>query len=121
MTVVKRTFYGRVRSTAYSLWLGPDYIENEDENDHLGGLCVLRLAIRKGTTIKPLIESRAVYTILDPDNPRDAILRAIYWDSQTVVHSNAPDTPFKIAAKFVQIPLMLLQRWISSLENLQTT
>ena len=127
MTGVKKTFYGRVRRTAYDLWRGPDYVENvekEDEDNPLGGFCVLRLAIRKGETARPLIESRAVYAILRLDDPQDAILRAIYWDNKEIMHtthSTPYDTPFKIAAKFVQIPLTLVQQWISSLENLQTS
>lgn len=122
MSVVKTTFYGHVRGTAYDLWRGPDYISSQNENSPLGGFCVLRLAIRKGISAKPMIESRAVYTILRPDEPQDAILRAVYWDSKTVApSSNRYDyRPFKIPAKFVQIPLMLLQQWISSLEGLQT-
>jgi hypothetical protein len=123
MKSAKKTFYGYVRRTAYDLWRGPDYISDPDENSLLSGSCVLRLAIRKGETAKPMIEARAVYTILHPDGPQDAILRAVYWDSKTVAHSSNryDSTPFKIPAKFVQIPLTLLQPWISSLENLQTS
>ena len=58
------------------------------------------------------------------DDPHDAILRAIYWDSKGIMgttHRTPYDTPFKIAAKFVHIPLALVQQWISSLEHLQTS
>lgn len=127
MSVVKPTFYGHVRRTAYNLWRGPVYVENieKDGEDHpLGGVCVLRLALRKGETAKPMIESRAVYAILRPDEPQDAILRAMYWDNTAIMHTThrTPiDTPFKIAAKFVSVPLALLQQWIASSERLQTT
>ena len=124
MKSVKPSFYGRVRRTAYDLWRGPDYISDPDEESPLHGFCVLRLAIRKGETAKPLIESRAVYTILYRDDPQDAILRAVYWDNKDIIgttHSTPYDTPFKIPAKFVQIPLTLVQQWISSLEHLQTS
>jgi hypothetical protein len=130
MPVVKRTFYGYVRSTAYDLWIGPDYVENvenvekEDEDKPLGGYCVLRLDIRKGETAKPMIESRAAYALFIPDEPQDALLRAVYWDDKAIgatTHSTPLDTPFKIAAKFVHLPLTLLNGWIVSLQNLQTT
>jgi hypothetical protein len=122
MPIVERSYYGNVRRTAYDLWLGPNYIQDTNDDDTLfGGLCVLRLAIRKGTTMKPEIEARAVYATLRPDYPQDVILRAMYWDSKTVVRSTPPGTPFKIAARFVRIPLKLLLQWIASLENIPTT
>ena len=127
MPVVKRTFYGYVRSTAFDLWRGPFYAENsemEDEANFLGGTRVLRLTIRKGETAKPMLESRAIYAHLNPNEPQDAILRAIYWDNTAIrhtTHSTPIDTPFKIAAKFVRLPLALLHQWIDLLENISTT
>ena len=127
MSVIKETFYGHVRRTAFTLWKGPDYVENveeEEEDNPLGGDCILRLALRKGETAKPMIEARAVYASLRPDDSHDALLRAIYWDNKAIAHtthSTPLDTPFKIAARFVQIPLALLYQWIHLLENLQAS
>jgi hypothetical protein len=122
MPVVKSSYYGNVHRTAHDLWLGPDYIQDTNDDDiFLGGLCVLRLAIRKGSSIRPELEARAVYATIRPDYLQDVVLRAMYWDNKTVVRSNAPDTPFKIAAKFVQMPLVPLQQWIAALENIPTT
>ncbi len=127
MLVVQGTFYGHVRRTAFNLWRGPDYVEKrekEDEDDFLGGVRVLRLAIRRGETAKPMIESRSVYAILRPDDPRDVLLRAIYWDNTEIrhtTHDTPIDTPFKMAAKFVRFPLASLYQWIRLLENLSTS
>ncbi len=127
MPIVKETFYGHVRRTAFNLWRGPDYVENsemEDVTDFLGGVLVLRLAIRKGETAKPMIESRSVYAYLNPNEPQDAVLRSMYWDNTAIrhtTHNTSLDTPFAIAAKFVRLPLTSLQQWIHSLENIATT
>jgi len=127
MPVVKGTFYGYVRRTAYDLWDGPDYVEKrrkDEEDDFWGGGRVLRLAIRKGETAKPMIESRIVYAILRPDEPQDVILRGMYWDNTAIrhtTHSTPLDTPFTISAKFVRLPLAPLLQWIHSLENIPTT
>jgi hypothetical protein len=127
MPVVKETFYGHVRRTAFNLWRGPDYVENsemEDVANFLGGVRVLRLAIRKGETAKPLIEARSVYANLNPNEPQDAVLRSMYWDNTAIrhtTHSTPLDTPFTISAKFVRLPLASLLQWIHSLENIPTT
>jgi len=127
MSVVKRMFYGHVRRTAYNLWEGPDYVESvkkDDEDDFWGGGRVLRLAIRKGEAAKPMIESRAVYAYLNPDESQNTLLRGMYWDNTALsfrTRSTPIDTPFTIAVKFVRLPLALLQQWIHSLKNIPTT
>jgi len=122
MKSVKSTFYGHVRRTAYELWRGPDYVLTPDEDNPVGGLCILRLALRKGTSMKPLIESRAVYTSLTDDTQHGAILRAVYWDSQTVKRDSPPETtPIRIPAKFVQVPVERVRQWISAFDNLPTS
>ncbi len=126
MSVIKKSFYGHVHSTAFDLWNGPDYVEKRkkgNEDDFLGGGRVLRLAIRKGEAAMPLIESRAVYAYLNPDESQDILLRGMYWDNTAISYRTRDtplDTPFKIAVKFVRLPLALLQQWLHSLENLST-
>jgi hypothetical protein len=121
MTDVKSSFYGRVRRTAYDLWRGPRYMHKQDENDPVGGHCVLRLAIQKGTTMEPMIEARAVYTAFGTEM-EDAVLRAFYWDGHTFVH-NIPseETHVKIPVKFVQISGEQLQHWLRSFAGLSTS
>ncbi len=127
MSVIKKSFYGHVHSTAFDLWDGPDYVEKRkkgNEDDFLGGGRVLRLAIRKGEAAMPMIESRAVYAYLNPDESQDTLLRGMYWDNTAISYrtrDTSIDTPFTIAVKFVRLPLALLQQWIHSLENIPTT
>jgi hypothetical protein len=122
----KGTFSGRVRRIAYELWHGPEYILYKDEQNVLSGFCVLHLAMRKGETAKPTIESRAVYAILNSGEPTDAILRAVYWDRKTLIDYKEPyDAPFAIPATFLRLPLTTLQEWIDELDGvsavIQTT
>ena len=52
-------------------------MQKQDENDPVGGRCVLRLAIRKGTTMKPMIgSSSAVSTTLGTEM-EDAVATSI--------------------------------------------
>lgn len=121
MSSVKRNFYNRVRRTAYELWRGSNYVLTSDENDPVGGLCILRLALRKGTSMKPLIESRAVYASLTDETQGDAILRAIYWDSQSVKRDSPPNTPVKVSAKFVKVSSTQVVQWIRMFDDLSTS
>ncbi|MGH2480984.1 MAG: hypothetical protein ACRDHW_15120, partial [Ktedonobacteraceae bacterium] len=80
------------------------------------------LTLRKGTSMKPVTESRAVYASLVDDTQPDGVLRSIYWDSQTVKRdSPVESTPVKIAAKMVKIPLSRVRQWMSVFEGIQTS
>lgn len=119
---VRKSFYGRVRETAYELWRGPAFVRINQEDDLTGGARVLYLALRKGTSMRPRIESRAVYASLADDTQPDGLLRSIYWDSQTVQRdSPVESTPIKIAAKFVKVPLSTIRPWMSVFEKIQTS
>jgi hypothetical protein len=90
-----------------------------EEDDLSGGSHVLHLAFREGDSISPLIESRAAYVSLVDQTQPDALLRAIYWDSQTVKRDSPPETtPVAIAAKFVRVPFERIQQWLSVFDNL---
>lgn len=87
-----------------------------------GGTHALHLALRKGTSMQPVIESRAVYASLTDETQPDGLLRSIYWDSQTVKRdSPVESTPVKISAKIVKIPLSRVRQWISVFEKIQTS
>jgi len=119
MTGGKKTPYGRTRRLAYDLWRGPEYITKPDENEPFGGPCILRLALRTGTSAKPQIEARAVYGSF---TEQDAILRAVYWDGQTAVkNSEREEQQIKIPASFVRVPVASMRQWISIFDNLQTS
>ncbi len=121
MTGVQPPLHTRVRRTAYDLWRGPSYLQKKDDNDPVGGNCVLRLAIRKGISIKPLIEARAVYTILG-DEMEDAVIRAVYWDSHTFIRNQPPEkTVTRIPVKFVRISGERLQGWLEAFAGLHTS
>jgi hypothetical protein len=110
----------RVRRTAYDLWRGPNYVQKQDDNNPIGGYCVLRLALRKGISIKPLIEARAVYAILGDEN-EDAVIRAVYWDSHTFIRNLPPEkTVTRIPVKFVQIPADQLRNWLEAFAGIHT-
>ena len=113
---------GRVRRTAYELWRGPAFIRMKNKDDMTGGAQALHLTLRKGTSMKPVTESRAVYASLVDDTQPDGVLRSIYWDSQTVKRdSPVESTPVKIAAKMVKIPLSRVRQWMSVFEGIQTS
>ncbi|SRR5579875_190394 len=121
-TGIKRTRYGQVRRTAYALWRGPDFVQQQTQTDASGGNRVLSLAIRKGSSMKPLLESRAVYGSLVSDTLSDAILRAVSWDSQTVRHSSSTEAiPGTVRARFVRIPAWQVQQWVRKFDGLHTT
>ncbi|HEU5378292.1 MAG TPA: hypothetical protein VFV38_22950 [Ktedonobacteraceae bacterium] len=72
--------------------------------------------------MEPQIEARAAYASLVDETQPDAILRAVYWNSQTVIPSSPPETtPMKIPARFVQVPNIQTQQWIRRFEGLQTS
>lgn len=125
MAPIKRSFYGRVRSTAYELWRGSDRLANREDDNFCGGYRILRLALRQGTSSDPQIEARAAYAYLASETPPDAILRAMFWDSKTVVRKSRDDppadTPFTIPAKFVQIPITQVRQWVQKFDGLQTS
>lgn len=129
MTQMKGSYYGRVRRTAFALWRGPDYVQNGgDEMTVISGHCLFRLALRKESAETPQtqIEARAVYGNLLADEAQShAILRAVYWDSQTVIRNNRHDPPetasFKIPARFVRIPITQARQWVKSFDGLQTS
>lgn len=125
MTRVKSSFYGQVRKTAYALWAGPDYVYDQGDTDPLGGDCLLRLAMQQRNSMNPQIEARAAYAYYSSfvgETQFDAVLRAVYWDSQTVVRSSPPETtPIKIPVRFVQMPIAPVRQWISTFDGLQTS
>lgn len=125
MAPVKRSFYGQVRTTAYNLWHGSDYLIKQDESNYCGGHCILRLALRQRDSTHPLLEARAVYAYLAHETQPDAILRAMSWDSKTVVSKSRDDppadTPFTIPAKFVQVPITQVRQWVQTFAGLQTS
>lgn len=125
MTSIKGSFYGRVRRTAYELWRGPDYLQKLDDETFGGGPCLLRLALRRRTSMDPQIEARAIYATLADEVQVNAVLRAVYWDSKSVVHvdrHNPPeDAPFQIPAKFVRVPIIQVHQWIKRFDGLQTS
>src|SRR5579875_1549600 len=86
MAGIKGTRYGQARRAAYALWRGPDFAQQQSQTEALGGNRVLSLAIRKGSSLAPLLESRSVYGSLVSDRSSDAILRAVSWNSQTARH-----------------------------------
>jgi len=93
-----------------------------NEDDMAGGARVLHLALRKGTSMKPVVESRAVYASLVDETQPDGLLRAIYWDSQTVKRDSSPETtPIKIPAKFVRVPVERVRQWIGAFDTLSTS
>lgn len=118
---VRKSFYGRVRETAYELWRGPAFVRMKNEDDMAGGMHVLHLALRKGTSMKPVLESRAIYASLADETQPDGLLRSIYWNSQTVKRDSPMETPVKIAAKMVRIPLSKVRQWVSVFEKVQTS
>ncbi len=121
MTDVQPPLHTRVRRTAYDLWRGPNFLQTRDENDLIGGNRILRLAIRKGISIKPLIEARAVYAILE-DEMAEAVIRAVYWDSHTFIRNLLPEeTVTRIPVKFVRIPREKLQCWLEAFAGLHTS
>ncbi len=116
------SYYGQVRRTAYALWRGPHYLRNRNDTNFLGGSCVLRLAMRQRTSTEPQIEARAVYASLKDEAQSDAVLRAVYWDSRTVIHNSSPEaTPIKIPARFVQTSIIQAKQWIKMFDGFQTT
>lgn len=128
MAPTKISFYGQVRSTAYNLWRGSDWLANRDDSNFCGGHRILRLAMRQGTSSDPQIETRAVYAYVADETQPDAIVRAVFWDSKTVVRRGHRDpndppanTPFTIPAKFVQIPITHVRRWVQRFDGLQTS
>lgn len=124
MTRIKSSFYGQVRRTAYALWTGSDYLHNQSNSNPLGGDCLLRLAIQKRNSVNPQIEARAVYAYYDSfvgETESDAVLRAVYWDSQTVVRTSSLEvTPIQIPARFVQVPIIQVRQWIGTFDGIQT-
>ena len=77
--------------------------------------------MRKGISIKPLIEARAVYTILG-DEKDDAVIRAVYWDSHTFIRNLPPEeTVTRIPVKFVRISDEQLQHWLEAFAGIQTS
>lgn len=121
MKYVPHTLYGLTRRTAYELWRGPVSVQRQDETDLSGGLCVLHLALRQGTSGQPLIESRSVYASLAHEPPDDALLRAVYWNSHTAPRrGQVEDAQIKIPAKFVLLPISYVHQWIGMLERLPT-
>ena len=125
MAPIKGSFSGRVRRTAYDLWRGPNYLRNQGRVNFWGGYCVLRLALRQRTSGDPQIEARAVYASFADETQPDAILRAMSWDSKTVVQKSRDDppenTPFTIPAKFVQVPIAQVRQWVKTFDGLQTS
>jgi hypothetical protein len=119
--IMTEPLHTRVRRTAFNLWEGPNSLYTRDENDLIGGNCVLRLAIRKEISIKPIIEARAVYAILE-DGADDVVIRAVYWDSHTFIR-NLPlvETVTKLPVKFVRIPHEQLQHWVEAFAGLHTS
>lgn len=117
------SFYGTVRKAAYALWHGPDYLNDRDDPTLYGGHCTLRLAMRQGTTTHPHLEVRAVYAHLEREGQPDAILRAMSWDSKSVVRKSRddppPDAPFTIPVKFVRVPLAQVWQWVRAFDGLQ--
>jgi hypothetical protein len=78
--------------------------------------------------MNPQIEARAVYAYYDSfvgEAQSDAVLRAVYWDSKTVVSKSRDDppadTPFTIPAKFVQVPITQVRQWVQAFDSLQTS
>jgi hypothetical protein len=93
-----------------------------DDEHFCGGHCVLRLAMRQRTSSDPYLEARAVYAYLDREEQPDAILRAMSWDSKSVVRKSRddppPDAPFTIPAKFVRVPIAQVRQWIKVFDGL---
>jgi hypothetical protein len=78
--------------------------------------------MRQDTERQIRIESRAVYAYLTHEEQHNAILRAVYWDSQTIIGKSREDTsPIKIPARFVQIPVSLIQQWLHTFDTVQTS
>lgn len=120
MTDVQPPLHTRVRMTAFDLWRGPNFLQTRDENDLLGGNRVLRLAMRKGLSIKPEIEARAVYAILEEEID-DVVIRAVYWDSHTLIRNRPPEeTVTKIPVKFARISRKQLQHWLEAFAGIHT-
>lgn len=119
------SFYGTVRRTAYNLWRGSHYLTYRDSEHFCGGHCVLRLAMRQRTSSDPQLEARAVYAYLASEEQTDAVLRAMSWDSKSVVRKSRddppPDAPFTIPAKFVRISIAQVQQWINVFDGLPTS
>ncbi|HEU5381739.1 MAG TPA: hypothetical protein VFV38_40480, partial [Ktedonobacteraceae bacterium] len=125
MAPIRRSFYGQVRKTAYDLWDGPYYLEHQDDSDFLkGGFCLLRLALRLRTSGDPHLEARSAYGYLAREGYSDAVLRAMSWDSKSVVRKSRddppPDAPFTIPAKFVRVSIAQVRQWINVFDGLQT-
>jgi hypothetical protein len=122
MAGIKGTRYGQARRAAYALWRGPDFAQQQSQTEALGGNRVLSLAIRKGSSLAPLLESRSVYGSLVSDRSSDAILRAVSWNSQTARHPSPTEAISEIVpARFVRIPAMQVQQWLRKFDGLHTT
>ena len=110
MTTAKLSYHGRARRTATMLLEDPSYMRNRDDEHPWSGLCILRLARQQDTAMQTIIEARAVYAYLAHEDQQNAILRVVSWDCQLLVGKSREDTSsIKIPARFVQIPLSLVQ------------
>lgn len=119
---MRKHFYGLERAIAYTVWRGPDLLRMKSDDDLSGGSHVLHLALRKGTSMKPVIASRAVYASLLDETQPDGLVRSMYWDSQSVWRGSSPEhPPVRIAAKVVAVPLKSVQQWIAAFEHIQTS
>jgi len=116
MSTIKKTTYGQIRGQAYDLWRGPDHLVKQSETDQIGGLPVLALLLRSGTSLKPVLESRTVFGRIDEPS---ALLRAISWDSNSI-NSQDPSLKLKMPLKCVEIPVQQIQDWIGSFAHLVT-
>jgi hypothetical protein len=125
MLPTRRSFYERERATAYNLWRGPRSLNSQGDREFCGGPCVLRLALRQGTSSKPQIEARAAYASFYSEELPDAIVRAMSWESKSMIRNSRGETlehpPFTIPAKFVRIPIGTVQQWVKKFDGIQTT
>ncbi len=121
MALIKGSFYGRVRMTAFQLWRGPSYVVKHGE-DPFGGFCLLRLALQQGTATNPRIEARAAYASWADEETSDAILRAMSWESKLEIKKKRDgtpeDAPFTIPAKFVRVPIPQVRQWVKGFNGL---
>jgi hypothetical protein len=119
MAGAKSRDYGRMRRTALVLCQGPEYIQIHDESHSFGGRGVLHLALRKGTSMQPIIETRTIYVDVGDPAQENAVLRAVYWDSQAARQNN-PDgeSLLKIPGTFVQVSVAQTQQWVAAFDRL---
>jgi hypothetical protein len=114
----------RLSKLAFASWAGPEMVSWYDLSDGAvnSGWAVLSLRIQSAARPTKL-ESRAVFGNPFLETQREAVLRAVVWDSAPdyVALKNDPSTTPRFPAKFVRIPGDQLIKWVKVFDGVRTT